>query len=1011
MGRLRSKSTGCQSKRSESQHEHSNGNDDDELYVPGSGGIYITRTKGGKPAFGRKKESLLRDWGFDSFGYVFGIPSYKELERSIERQTRRRASFSSQSQSSALTTPSSSSRIFTPRGRPSKRSYSPAATGTSSVRSHSSIPTTISKGSLKSSLRSSSTSTPARSCRRGGSKTTNSDHGGTPEARNATISSGLIYPPTPSTSVPASPSHPLPLLSNLGNSLSATPNVPITPAVGNRGLAIQSPNTNGLLFIPLSHHYAQPPVFLGSQPTSIPSYFQHSQPAVQQTEIRSTYPISGPVSGTAPLPTSSFAYPPFPPSQLRGGGGPAVLNNPLGFSFNEAKKCEEHYNAVLKADKQETENNEGKEKNKKGNKARNQEGIGKHIQHVHFCAGCGRMRSKGYQKTHPLERGQIPQPDYCAKCLRDAALMEYGDTGGTSIARYIDEDTMSATGTDAPGASPSKKEPKNCRTCKWLKLKKPRRLSFLSGILSNSTASEYRPRPPSSVSSTGEPESKVSDSVTDLGIEYDRTKYKMSSAGGVSRRIDDSALPLPSNMSRRSQKVHSSKDKGLIPKSDVYTTNISEPARETLRRTAQVFEPDDSSGDIYNTTPPKVPTTGGYSKTRRQDFPKFPHKDRPKAFVQSVSDYSEETDCLDYKVRNETYEIVDEDYRCASASSTARETSRVPYSKAHRSTSSSKEPNRGVHSWNDTYGSTYEHQQTAAHTMTESEQPIRDSELGWRKHSDRRRIRRHQDERGHHTKTRYRGARESYIDRSIDTELDTPDDPNHTFKWDLPPTPTDIPYAGGASGPYFMREPWGISEEDMHQMEREAEELAEKYLASAGKLFSNMTTTSGDSSPSKIPIVTCTEFSIGTYDFNEELDPNVPTATMFELVESSDTSEIVDQEERSAKTLTFFGEGDLDQKAPVRTRGPIPSTDHASRGPRGPRGDQAESSKKASKKNANSFGVRELSSSSNLPSLNAQSSMVVHTGHSAENMRPHLMDYTSSTVPGRRRRIRRPSCT
>ncbi|OTA52545.1 hypothetical protein K449DRAFT_391319 [Hypoxylon sp. EC38] len=144
------------------------------------------------------------------------------------------------------------------------------------------------------------------------------------------------------------------------------------------------------------------------------------------------------------------------------------------------------------------------------------------------------------------------------------------------------------------------------------------------------------------------------------------------------------------------------------------------------------------------------------------------------------------------------------------------------------------------------------------------------------------------------------------MDRNTDTEPDTPEDPNYTFKWHLPPTPTDMPYTSRDFDPYFMGEPWRISEEEMYQMEREAEELAEQNLASAGKLFDNMTTPFATSGPFKFPVpsfVTRTEFSINTYDSKEGLDPNIPTATMFEIVESSDSSEAVDQEVRSIKTL------------------------------------------------------------------------------------------------------------
>jgi hypothetical protein len=47
--------------------------------------------------------------------------------------------------------------------------------------------------------------------------------------------------------------------------------------------------------------------------------------------------------------------------------------------------------------------------------------LSKRIRHVHVCAGCGKKRSKRYQKAHPLKRGEAPTRNYCYSCLQDAA--------------------------------------------------------------------------------------------------------------------------------------------------------------------------------------------------------------------------------------------------------------------------------------------------------------------------------------------------------------------------------------------------------------------------------------------------------------------------------------------------------------------------------------------------------------------------------------------------------------
>ncbi|KAI0829993.1 hypothetical protein F5Y06DRAFT_307989 [Hypoxylon sp. FL0890] len=1022
MCRHRSKSTGFQSELSLSQQPRSDVNDDGELYLPGIGGICITKTKHRKPASGRKKESQLKDLGFDPLGYLFGFASYKDLKSSTKRQVRPRMSFSSQPQSSAPTTISTTIRIFKRRGRPSQRSHSrgravsPVTVGESSRRSSSSAPTTTSKSSLKKSLRSSSISTPVRSCHCGSSQSSNSSLDGTSEAREETSLPGNTYP---STSMPP-PSRPLPSTQNFGNSLPTTPNVPVTPNAGSQGFAVQTPNTGSILWIqpvtptPPGHHYVQASVLPVSQPSSIPLYVQQSQSTVQQPVVISpTYPISGPVSGPASLPASQLTYQKFPPGQLRSGGSTGALNKPVRFSPNEARKCEEHYNAALKAGAQGTNGSTSKVKNKKENEAEDQRSIGKHIQHINHCAGCGRVRSKAYQRAHPLERGQIPEPAYCAKCLRDAASMESDEIDNASVAQSASEGAVSTTDTDVPHSPPSKKkELKSRSTSGKLGSKRPRRPSLLPSVLSDSTVSEHHPSPPTPVSSTGQSDSRGSASIMNSRAE-NRKGQPMSSVKDGSHETNGKEPASRPDASRRSRRISRSEEKGPVLKNDIRVASFSSAANlneDKLTGTAQVREPNDSRGDVYNATSPKVPT-GGRSRTPQPRFPEpsleVKPTPKPKASVQSVSDYSEETGCPDYKIRGEAPKVVGDDHSHANSSRAARETPKTFSSEAHDTNPWSKKQNRRVHGWADTYWPTredrriYEQQQTPAHTEAGPEQPIRDPEPDRRRHSNRRRVRRHQDR----TATPHHGARDSEMDRATDTEPDTPDDPNYTFKWDLPPTPTDISHASRASNPYFMGHYWRSSE-NMSDVERDAEELAEQYQAAAGKHFSGMANPFGSSSPSQFSIrtfVTRTQLSVKACDPNEGPNPNIPNTTMFELAESSDGSEAVDPK-RSVKGLEFSGEDDLNRKAAARTRGRTASTNRATQGRRG---DRSESSKKASEKKAHQSGVKGSSSSSNQVSPNADSSLVVHTGHSMENLRSG--DQANSSVQGRRRRIRRPS--
>ncbi|OTA89696.1 hypothetical protein M434DRAFT_373420 [Hypoxylon sp. CO27-5] len=1018
--RCRSRSSGSRPEWSISQQEYSNDDNDSELYLPGSEGVYINKTEDEKPAFGRKKDKLLRDWGFDSFGQVLGLSSYKGAGSGTGRQVRRRMSFSSQSHSSILTTPSNSSQVFTPHGRPSQRSSysckrgaSPALIGKRSLRSSSSVSTTVSKDSRKSSLRSNSVSTPVRPCHCGDSQLSSSHHGGTSKARDASFVSSNIYPPTPET-LPSLRSPPS--ICNTDNSLPATSNVTIVPIAGSQEFAVQPPSLGAPLnWLPLQtpgatgHYYMESPVFPGPQPALIPFYFRDNQSTTQPPEIRSLRcPIYGP----------PITYLPSPPDQPRHKGGVEASNSPLRFSPNEAKKCEEHYNAASKANTQGTDNNKGRLEDKKEKENKNQGDIGKHIQHIHFCAGCGRVRSKEYQKAHPLERGQIPERQYCSRCLHDAAPIKSHEIDKAPITPATNGDAASIAGTNVSRTpSSNMKKSKTCRTCRWLNLKKPRRLSLLSSILSTSTASEYHARPTPSVSSTSTSESNISALITGMSIRRDGVEYPISFIGEASHKIDDNASPSRSNVSRRPQRVHSRENKGSVLNSDVHAASsisTTNPSREKPKRAARVLEQNGSFSDLYNTTPLKVPTPREYSTSQRASS-EFPDEVRPKVSVQSVSDYSEESNDLSCENRDDTHKGLGEDQDYSNTINAACGMPGAFYSNAFRRNAKFKDASCRDRSWIDAHKLVhenkpkvriYEQQETLTHSVAGSEQSIGDSKLGWRGHSSRRRVRQHQG----HVEKYHDEIRDSYMDRDTDTEPDTPEDPNYTFKWHLPPTPTDIPYASREFDPYFMGESWRIGEEEMYQMEREAEELAEQNLASAGKLFDNMTTPFATFSPSKFSVpsfVTRTEFSINTYVSKEGLDPNIPTATMFELVESSDSSEAVDQEVRSIKTLEFSSEDDLDHKATARACSPTGLMGDASRDPRG---DQSDSSRKTSKKNVYGSRIRESGGSSNPLSPNAESSMVVHTGHSMENLRQGPIDYTNSTVPSRRRRIRRPSC-
>ncbi|KAH9891468.1 hypothetical protein F4778DRAFT_336140 [Xylariomycetidae sp. FL2044] len=95
-----------------SPNRRSRGRNDDEIYLPGSTTIFVTRSRDGRPALGRKRSpSLLRDYGFDMLSEAFSITSRKEFER----QSRRCVSTGSSQTPSTMELSDTARRFGTPR--------------------------------------------------------------------------------------------------------------------------------------------------------------------------------------------------------------------------------------------------------------------------------------------------------------------------------------------------------------------------------------------------------------------------------------------------------------------------------------------------------------------------------------------------------------------------------------------------------------------------------------------------------------------------------------------------------------------------------------------------------------------------------------------------------------------------------------------------------------------------------------------------------------------------------
>ncbi|KAI2464360.1 hypothetical protein F4781DRAFT_439608 [Annulohypoxylon bovei var. microspora] len=974
-----------------SQQDHCNS--DGEFYLPGGKGIFVTTTKKGKPALGRKKKDrLLEDFGFDILGSAFGIPSRIDFEREAEREACRRKSFTTQR--STPTTPLALAPPTTPRGRFTKH-HGRHKRGGSLI--------AISKRGPG------PTSTPTRIRRGTGSLSSGSSYDRLPEARDGYLTPGYFYPPANPTPV-SSP------MWNLGNSMAISPNhgFPTTPPAGIAYSSGILPWAQSAPLMVPSPHYVQSPIHPISQSASAPLSSHQSQPMTPYHEIRSSvYPIPGSFSAYAPPLLSPLTALPLSANQPRDEPGTTALNSPfpLRYSPSEAKKCEEHYSETLKSTTPEAGKHEDNDESKGEKTKEAKRDIGKHIQHIHCCAGCGKVRSRQYQKAHPLKRGQIPDRDYCVKCQREAALAESDDTGDT-VVNNSNEDPILTTTTDAPRTRYSKKQngTNTCGTCK--QTKKSKCFDSLSSILTNSTVSEGHTMLPLSVTSTEESDVRVSASIRGSGAGSRAGRHRSMRQRSLVRETvhkmdsDGDAPPLNIRSPRSPQGIHPWENKEATLGEYVGIKNSSSVAdMEGVSSKESVSGP--RSNNVLGNTPAN--NTGASSRvSAREKGSRFSEqsssellpKIRPRVSLQSISDHPEVVSPY-YDGHNKMTMSMDEDYYYPTIGKETSKTPKATYSNVCYNNSRSRQPTSRAYGLAHEYKSTCESMSDArvhgpqTHSSASSRygRSILESELGQQERSHRRRVRRHRDDTG-----LYRNRpEERYMDNMLDTEQENPD---YVSGWDLPPTPPDLSHAYSFTYPYFTDEPWNSSQEGQGEFGQEIESVAEEDLASAAKFFNSMTSPVGDPSAPLFHMpsfTTRTEISVESYYPGEELDgPNLPLAA-YELYEASDSSSMVGQEGSQVKTLEYSSKDDRNKRTAVRASSGASSTHHPQQKLRG--------SKHKSLKQCeeNTYHSEEIVSSS---SPGPASSMIVHTGHSAEGLQSDSIDDTNLTVVGKRRRIR-----
>ncbi|RYP56121.1 hypothetical protein DL771_012127 [Monosporascus sp. 5C6A] len=368
-----------------------------DLYLPDHSNVFVTRTKSGKPAFARRKNDLLQDFGFDLLGQSFGVPSRADLER------RSRYTHNASQSSGLITLPDTSQY---PAGKPASNNEEPEP-------GPEELPLVVEKKNPN--VR--RPPTPPRGILKRPKDdayfATHDGLGHPPMGYSHPSSMGFQPPPPPPGHFPCSKYW-------LGGS----------PPLNFSSYQHQPPQL--LSHVPAYHpqvaYNGGTPSWVSPQAQAAPQYvnpLSYSGPETASVPILPTqhpYPPYPPYTAPAPY----FMPGPPPPSLPPGFQGPRVASLRDNFPNLDTSKVKDaqvcHNPAATSPGGPRSNRSNGKsaEVNKIEDDTKVNRNVSKRIRHYHICAGCGKRRSSVYQKAHPLKRGEIPEPAYCARCIREA---------------------------------------------------------------------------------------------------------------------------------------------------------------------------------------------------------------------------------------------------------------------------------------------------------------------------------------------------------------------------------------------------------------------------------------------------------------------------------------------------------------------------------------------------------------------------------------------------------------
>ncbi|KAI0430989.1 hypothetical protein F5Y09DRAFT_211904 [Xylaria sp. FL1042] len=901
-GRPRSQSTSSVASQPSSQDT-----DDDALFLPTRDQVYLTHTKDGKPALGRKKNGkLLQDFGFDILGQSFGIPSRKDYQGHARR----------------LSVASQSSGLITAQGTPRKAreayTFDDSEPPITSRRrgSMSSLSTTIPMEMARSNTQGISNvhqraaySTQPSFLKRQGF-----------EPRH--IPPPPLPPPPPPLSTMGWRKHPVMNTAGVApipmNCYSARYQPAHVPSYSHSNAAV----FQGIPTWANSQHYmaAQYPNHLGMsvpQPIAMPM-LPHQQ------QIRQVQPVQIPqMRAMSAVPPVNMPPPPSQPPPQEWLQAYARTTGPGGLSRQDTKRDSNAQKSFKHVDQDESEDVRQR--------------LSKRIRHVHVCAGCGKKRSSRYQRTHPLKRGEVPPLNYCYNCLKDAADTDCETSDGGSVIgpyyRKDDRETSVPWPSSDEGRTIADGEysyEQSRHGPRWVK--KSNRFGTLSKLFSRKGV--YAPVAPSgwSASSAEQSRSRASSPVSELYYAHGpsrssaRRRHRRGSSGTVrqAKRVASPHRRRDSTDSwgtRHGSPSRSRDKKPRKPKNEDKPRTASNKKQATAQPRSRIPRPKAQARSIDTTFPPladtddlahvfgsslHLDTTSG---TKEVPIPPRVEISSP-PLDKTISDNTGRT------MKQDTHDSASEGLKnCYLSPETTNyadmfnnanglgvqafmnESPRMPLAggsktvlkettnkeTTNKETTNKETTNKSTNYLHPNYTSTSARVSSSYSPRINLEQAF--PSLG--------KIRRQP---------------------LNDEALKPADEHKAAFNWHEPLTPMDVPFTSNSRSPHVMTDSWSSHQAEL---EREAEEMAERDLAYAGKLFDSLSASLGGSATSAFPLssfVTTSNMSIVSYNSDSghsDVDIVTPIITGFDVEQDIEApkptpriefSSEVEQEQRFAKS-------------------------------------------------------------------------------------------------------------